>query len=106
VLLWALGKTENLGIPEEMCDLSMIHTIFQDCEDSTSEFINDAHLRSDEEIFGKEFEVYDNHWMVRDAELYGKEPPKGINPDIIQERHYALNWLTYDVDWDDVTTDT
>jgi hypothetical protein len=50
--------------------------------------------------------VYDNHWMVRDAELYGKEAPKGINPDIIQERHYALNWLTYDVDWDDVTTDT
>lgn len=106
VLLWALGEVEDLGAPEEVCDLSKIHTVFRACEGSAAKFVNGARLRSDEEIFSKEFEVYDSHWVIRDAELYAKELPKGLNPDIIQERHYALNWLTYDVHWDDVTTDT
>jgi len=106
VLLWTLGKIEDLGTANTLCDPSQFHSIFQQCDKSTVEFINNARLRSDNEIFDREFEVYNKHWLIRDAELNGKEPPKELNSDVVQEWHYAFNWLTYNVDWDDVTTDT
>jgi hypothetical protein len=46
------------------------------------------------------------HWAVRNAELDNLDAVN-FNAGIIQERHYALNWLTYYNDnWDDVVTDT
>ncbi len=52
--------------------------------------------------------IYRYHWAARDARLKGRQPPAGLNLDVIQERHKALNWLIdYDrAEWDDVTTDT
>ena len=36
------------------------------------------------------------------------EPAAGLEPGVVYERHYALNWLTKygDVGWDNVPTDT
>ncbi len=48
------------------------------------------------------------NWACVDARVKGEELTGGINPSIVYERHYALNWLNchQDADWDHVSTDT
>jgi hypothetical protein len=49
-----------------------------------------------------------DHWNARDAQLHERSMPPGIDIEIVQERHHAINWITgYDgLPWDEVTTDT
>jgi hypothetical protein len=64
-------------------------------------------MRDQTEILDAHEETYQARWAVRDAELNQKPIPNGDNPEILQERHLALNWLIFeDQAWDDVTTDT
>lgn len=51
---------------------------------------------------------YRLHWITTDFRMKDKQPPASIISDVIQERHYALNWLTNfeNADWDDVDTPT
>ncbi|HEY2675707.1 MAG TPA: DUF4272 domain-containing protein [Steroidobacteraceae bacterium] len=48
------------------------------------------------------------YWKARDAQLHERPMPPGIDIEIVQERHHAINWVTgYDgLPWDEVTTDT
>ena len=48
------------------------------------------------------------HWACVDARIQGEEVKGAINPSVIYERHYALNWLTkyQNQDWDNITTNT
>jgi hypothetical protein len=58
---------------------------------------------------GKRAELYlDDHWKARDAELHERSMPPGIDIEIVQERHHAINWITRyaGLSWDEVTTDT
>ena len=43
-----------------------------------------------------------------DARISGRQPPAGLDPGVVYERHYALNWLIRysDQEWDDISTDT
>jgi hypothetical protein len=52
--------------------------------------------------------IYRLHWAVRDATLSGKKPPGRLNPSVVYEWHYGVNWLTCyeDQEWDEVSTDT
>ena len=53
--------------------------------------------------------IYRLHWCVVDARLRNQpEPPADLQPGVVYERHYALNWLRgyHNADWDDVSTDT
>jgi hypothetical protein len=45
---------------------------------------------------------------TRNARIKGQQTPADLNPDVTEERHYALNWLTGYLEqaWDDVSTDT
>jgi predicted RNA binding protein YcfA (HicA-like mRNA interferase family) len=90
------------------------------------EFVSTARLRSDEEIYAANDEIYHIHWRVRDARLRALPTPPGKLPrmrhvdsdsdspvesydsGVVWERHYALNWLIgyCGQDWDDITTDT
>jgi hypothetical protein len=47
-------------------------------------------------------------WATTEARIKGAAPPAGLEPSVVLERHYALNWLTRfeDEDWDDVETPT
>lgn len=74
----------------------------------TAEFIETARLRSLSVIRREQDKVYNLNWACRDAAINGKKTPKSINPEVVQERHHALNWLVNDdgEDWDDVSTDT
>ena len=106
VLLWALGFVEELDRPEKICDVKRSVRILRD--HGREEFLKKAKLRSRKEILDAADLVYRYHWAVRDAQLNRRKAPAGLDPGVVMERHYVLNWLVgyADLDWDDVTTDT
>ena len=105
-LLWAIGKVDELEMPVEETQVSEWLDLLPDLMTDSKEFIDSALLRPIPEILDLLDLTYRIHWAVRNAELNNLD---AVNFDagIIQERHYALNWLTYyNDDWDDVVTDT
>ena len=72
------------------------------------EFENSVTLKSKQEILDELDKTYRMNWACVDARIKGQAPTGNINPSVIYERHYALNWLTkyHDQNWDNVTTDT
>jgi hypothetical protein len=107
-LLWALGIVQELPPATALCDLPSIRTVLPPLFGSTSEFISQAALRSLDQIMEAYEDTYQAHWLVRDADISEKPVPRGLNREILQERHHALNWLVSSSNqaWDDVTTDT
>lgn len=108
VLMWVLGFLDSLAYPSQICDVPVIvdHILNQ----SRQDFEARATVRSKEEILDETDLVYRMHWACVQARLKGQEPGGELNPSVIYERHYALNWLCAHRDdntqWDDVTTDT
>jgi hypothetical protein len=104
VLLWPLGVIEDLGRPKDICDVAFIDKTMVDLE--ALGLRERAKLRSAAEILAAQEVIYNSHWGIRDAQIFGKPTPDGLNPDVVYERHYAFNWLAGDEDWDEVSTDT
>lgn len=123
-LLWSLGLIANLPIPQKLCDVQLIRSVFPPLLGPVVEFIASARLRSDLEIHAANEEIYQIHWRVRNAQLRNESTSAGklprmpvadcepsaesYNAGVVQERHHALNWLIgyCGQDWDDITTDT
>lgn len=109
VLLWALGEIQDLPDSATQCDTSIFNSALPPfARTSAQAFIAQATL-IDEDRLWKQAQVYlDDHWKARDARLHERSMPAGINIEIVQERHHAINWITgYDgLPWDEVTTDT
>ena len=106
VLLWALHLEEHLVYPDEICDVkTLVSKIFHP---SREEFENNCQLRSKEEILDELDKTYRMNWSCVDARVKGESLSGNINPSIVYERHYALNWLTnyQNQDWDHISTDT
>lgn len=106
VMLWALGFVDDLARPDKICDAGKAVSIFRKL--GRAEFLKKAKLRPQREILDAADLIYRYHWAVVDARVNGRQPPAGLDPGVVMERHYALNWLVgyADQDWDDVTTDT
>ena len=109
MLLWALGKIEQLPSPDEQCDTSIFQDLlppFADIDAKT--FVAEACLRSDRELIEMADKTLDFHWHAREAKITGRTPRKSVDVGIIQERHHAINWVIgYDgLSWDDITRDT
>lgn len=107
-LLWSINKLKSLGTLAETCESGPLVDAIPDLGESTERFIATAKLRPRKKI-NQEYEViYDAHCRLRDARRRGVEPPEAINADVIQERHYAFNWIMgyCGQSWDDITTDT
>jgi len=105
-MLWALGKMEELKFPSEICDVqTIVGKIFQP---SREEFENTVNLRNKEEILNELDKTYRMNWACVDARIKGQEVSGNINPSVVYERHYSLNWLTnyQNQDWDNVQTNT
>lgn len=105
-MMWALGKMDDLKFPSDICDVQeIVGKIFQL---SREEFVETVQLRSKSEILDELDKTYRMNWACVDARIKGEEVSGGINPSVIYERHYSLNWLTkyQDQDWDDVQTNT
>lgn len=106
LLLWALGFVNDLARPDHFCNIELANAILDDR--SPDQFLLEASLRPVDDILDAADLYYRYHWAVIDADLYGKKPPRGLEPPVVYERHYALNWLMHyhDLAWDLVTTDT
>ncbi len=106
VMLWALQFIEELKRPDTVCDVPHAVTLLQNSGRET--FLQQADLRSQSELLDAADLIYRYHWAVVDARLKGKDSPAGLDPGVVLERHYALNWLVgyMNQDWDDISTDT
>ena len=106
VLLWALGFYDELGPPDQIVDAGELGVLFSSL--GTDELMARAQLRQQAELLDMADLVYRMDWAVVDARVNGRPAPAGIDPGIIYERHYALNWLYgyAGLGWDDMRTDT
>jgi len=106
VMLWALGFEKQLGRPDKIVDVPRAVGFVRDL--GRNGFVANAKLRSIDQILDQADLIYRYHWAVVDARVNGRQPPAGLDPGIVYERHYALNWLIRysDQEWDDVSTDT
>ena len=107
LMLWAINKVDILEFPPRNCEISEILKLLPDYLEPSKDFIENAKLKATNEILDMSDLLYRLHWAVRQAGLEKKNSPRDIDPGIVQERHYAINWITYYYDnWDDITTDT
>ena len=109
VIVWALGALDHLPPPDEQCNTAEFLTILPPFASiRVADFIASARLRRSSSLIENADEMLRLHWEARDAMIKGRNPSPSVDIGIIQERHYAINWLIgYDgLDWDDVTTDT
>jgi len=105
VLLWALGYVDDLGRPEQQCDVEKTAKFLS--HTTTEDFIKNAKLRNTAEILDKADLIYRYHWAAVDARIHEKSSPAKLNEEVLFEWHYVLNWLIgyMDQNWDSVTTD-
>jgi len=105
-LMWSIGRIDELGRPDRIVDVQRVVRLLRDA--GPEQLIAEARLRPIADILDANDLIYRYHWAVVDARLMGAEPPAGLDPGVVQERHYAFNWLTCygDEAWDDVSTDT
>lgn len=109
-LIWALQNTDELPFPLELCNLSNIpeneYPILPGKD--PNDFINATQSRrSDSEILDAADLYYRYDWACVNARVTGQQM-EALNPSVVYERHYALNWLIgyQDQAWDDVSCDT
>jgi DNA-dependent RNA polymerase auxiliary subunit epsilon len=105
-LLWALSVIDNLKFPNELCNIGVdVGYLFSKSE---QEFRDSVKLRSKEEILDQADLILRLNWACVNARVKNEPTPSGLNPSVIYERHYALNWLIHfqNQDWDNVTTNT
>jgi hypothetical protein len=107
ILLWTIKKVDNLDLPIEEIEISTMLDLLPDFMTDTNEFIETSTLRTVSEILDISDLTYRLHWATREACSNEEEIPGNLNSSILQERHYAINWVTYyDENWDEITTDT
>ncbi|CAM4033829.1 MULTISPECIES: DUF4272 domain-containing protein [Flavobacterium] len=109
-LMWVLNYIDNLAFPNVLCDLNAIpyenYPVGPD--KNPNDFINSITTsRSKEEILDMADLYYRLDWACVDARINQRNIEE-VNPSIVYERHYTLNWLIQfrNQDWDDVTCDT
>ncbi|RZO65668.1 MAG: DUF4272 domain-containing protein [Sandaracinaceae bacterium] len=101
VLSWALGHFDDLAPPTSICDVPA--TV------KAADTTDAAELRPTSEILDALDMHYRLHWATRQAvQVERVQPPAGLEPGVIAERHHALNWLVgfQGAAWDDVDTPT
>ncbi|MFZ2988360.1 MAG: DUF4272 domain-containing protein [Ideonella sp.] len=106
-LLWALGRISKM--PSFSEQLSLDHgPLLRSIIDDPALLMRSLKLRSSDEIWSAQAQALSAHWKIRDASLNRRPIPFGLDPDLITERHHALNWLVRDgaKEWDDVETNT
>jgi hypothetical protein len=106
VLAWALRIIDELPAPGGICDVPQLAKTMLALDQSV--FVHTARLRPTPEILDALDRHFRLHRVTTDARVRDADPPAELHPGVVQERHYALNWLTRfeDADWDDVDTPT
>ncbi|MCF8276666.1 MAG: DUF4272 domain-containing protein [Flavobacteriales bacterium] len=110
VLLWALNKVDDLGYPDELCNLNNTTEGGYPLKSNVNpnDYIKSITTsRNKTEILDANDLYYRLDWACVDARINGREID-GLIPGVVYERHYALNWLInyMDDEWDDISCDT
>lgn len=106
VMLWALGFEAELPRPGKIVDAGRIVKLVLD--KGPTAFRAEAKLRSSKDILDATDLVYRYDWACVAARMSSEPAPKGVDCEVVLERHRALNWLIgyQNQAWDDVSTDT
>ncbi|MGL4236850.1 DUF4272 domain-containing protein [Tabrizicola sp.] len=106
VMLWALGIYPDLGRPDQITDVPLLADTLRDL--GPDGLRAKARLRPQAELLDAADLIYRLNWAVVQARLDGTAPPAALDPGVVFERHYALNWLIGYLGqaWDDISTDT
>jgi hypothetical protein len=106
VMLWSLGFLDELPRPDKICDVAREVSFLRDL--GRESFLKKAKLRPAREILDAADLICRYHWATTEARIKNQPSPASLDPGVVHERHYALNWLIgySDQEWDDVTTDT
>ena len=106
LLLWVINKVDTVYIPSEEVSIPQILELLPDFMTDTKDFVKSTTMKTVSEILDLSDLTYRLHWATRHTELNNLET-LDLNSSIVQERHFAVNWVTYYEDnWDDITTDT
>jgi hypothetical protein len=105
-LAWAVNALDALPFPDAICDVSSLAKTILALD--ARAFVAGARLRAAGELLDALDVVFRLHWATTDARIKKTEPPAGVEPGVVAERHHALNWLVRfeNADWDDVSTPT
>ena len=103
-LLWAIRKTEQMDEMTAQCKTAPLVDAIPVLFSSTADFIGSAMLRNTQEIEEEYERIYDIHSRLRNND----ERTAAFDAGVVQERHYAMNWITgyCGQAWDEITTDT
>jgi hypothetical protein len=110
-LAWCGCLFDNLEIPRGHSQLGDWFDLFPADLDDVGRLKDALKIRDKQELLYWSDDLMHIHWNVREANIKGQIVPSGIDGEVIQEWHYAINWMVYFIDdevleWDDVTTDT
>lgn len=100
VLEWALGLVGELAYPSAPAEAADIVARLIE--------MRGPQLRSAGQILDALDLHYRLHWHVRQTRLKTKGEAKGVDADVVMERHHTLNWLVrfQHAPWDEVDTPT
>ena len=108
VLLWSLGIIEELGFPDKICDVSRMGKIILTL-DTMGGFLESVKPHNQEEILDAADLILRYDWACVDARINGRVSAAGLNGEVVQEWHYAFEWLVGsngNTSWDDVEVNT
>lgn len=108
LLLWALGEIEAQATLGSYCEVPAIDQACQWFLADTGSFIRTARLRGEDELDELEEQIYEAHWLLTYAQEHQEAVPSELDPDVVVERHQAINWLMgySGLNWDDVSIET
>ena len=106
VMLWALGYVDSLSFPDAVCNVTADVDLISSF--TATQFRDKAKLRSKKEILDQADLILRYDWACTSANLQQQGTPGNLNPEVVLERHVALNWLINYMNqaWDDVSPDT
>jgi len=101
-LLWSLGKVDQLELPIEELDPSVVQKRMPEIGSSLKPFIETAELRPLTEILDQIDLHYRIYWTLSEAKQEEKLLPLDFDSYILYERLHAFSWLArFEEDWDD-----
>ena len=102
-LLWTIQKVKSLGLPTKTCDsVKLVDEIMPVLGgDDIDRFITNAEFRPAAEIDAENGRITRLYYYAQKA-ADKNEFPEDLIFGVLNNRYYALRWLTGDEPWDDV----
>jgi len=105
-LAWVLSVSDDLS-PHHLCPENFVEMLPDlKTEESPEMFRKKADLRSENEIVAMLDFYYCVHWSLKERYLAATSDLSQLKLEIIEERRRALEWVTGEEDWSELSLDT